>query len=210
MPADDDYEHWPTDDRNWTEPAIAAPGYDSNNGLQRHIYRGRREYSSSPEPATPPRQEQHPQPPPTFQPQVHPQSLAYYAQTEHPMVTYPNMQHYPQGQYVYATQPPQQGYYTHAQPAFAPAPAPAPLLLPTMSPGLSSITHVYQPRYDKPAEPRQPVHTWLGRTAAEVQEDNMKIAKKEGAYDKRKVEPVGVEDDQMFWVVETDESHTLR
>lgn len=51
---------------------------------------------------------------------------------------------------------------------------------------------------------------WIGRTKAEVEEDNMKIAKREGATEKRKIAPVGVEDDQLFWVVELDDSHTLR
>ena len=51
---------------------------------------------------------------------------------------------------------------------------------------------------------------WQGRSKAEVEEDNMKIASREGAYDKRKIAPVGMKDDQMMWVVELDGSHTLR
>ncbi|KAK5166436.1 uncharacterized protein LTR77_007979 [Saxophila tyrrhenica] len=51
---------------------------------------------------------------------------------------------------------------------------------------------------------------WQGRTKAEVEEDNMKIAVKEGAYKKRKIEPVGLGDDQPVWVVLGNGSHALR
>lgn len=68
-----------------------------------------------------------------------------------------------------------------------------------------AAAYVYQPPYTAP----QPTE-WKGRTKAEVDEDNMKIAAKEDAYGKRKIQPVGVKEDQMFWVVELDGSHTLR
>ena len=51
---------------------------------------------------------------------------------------------------------------------------------------------------------------WQGRTRAEVDEDNMKIAAGHGAYDERKVEPKGLKPDQMVWVVEPDGAQTLR
>lgn len=50
----------------------------------------------------------------------------------------------------------------------------------------------------KPPSPRK----WQGRTKAEVEEDDMKIAAKEGAYAARKVQPVGLAEDQVVWVVE--------
>ena len=64
------------------------------------------------------------------------------------------------------------------------------------------------PAEEKPkkASPRK----WQGRTKAEVQEDNMKIAAREGAYEARKVEPIGLEEDQVVWVVEGDKEPTLR
>ena len=197
MPAEEEYEHWPNDDRHWMEPAVAAPGYDSNNGLQRHLYRSAYGGSPSPAPDCPPQQP--PQPPAQSLPPM------YYPQVQHPTVTYPNMQHYPQPQYVYATPPPAYGYYTYGQP-----PAPVPTPQPAPAPAYMAPCHVYQPTFDEPAESRQPMHTWLGRTLSQVHEDNMNIAKREGACDKRQVEPIDVAEGQMLWVVETDGSHTLR
>ncbi|TKA83579.1 hypothetical protein B0A55_00416 [Friedmanniomyces simplex] len=72
--------------------------------------------------------------------------------------------------------------------------------------------HVYQPAYSGTAAPMPPQqgNLWLGRTKAQVEEDNMKLAAKEGAYQKRKIVPTGVREDQMMWCVEGDGSHTLR
>ena len=54
-------------------------------------------------------------------------------------------------------------------------------------------------------------NAWLGRTKAQVEEDNMKIAKREGASESRKVQPIGVKETQLFWVVDPhDETPTLR
>lgn len=52
--SDDSHEHWPTDNKLWSEPAMAAPGYDSNNGLQFHSYLPPKSKSPSPEKAPPP------------------------------------------------------------------------------------------------------------------------------------------------------------
>ena len=65
--------------------------------------------------------------------------------------------------------------------------------------------HVYHPMTSEPKPAAEPPHNvWLGRTKEQVEEDNMKIAKKEGAYDKRKMAPADASDDQYFWVVELD------
>ena len=61
---------------------------------------------------------------------------------------------------------------------------------------------------DKPKKPE--LRKWQGRTKAEVEEDNMKIAKAQGANEQRKVEPVGLNADQMVWCVELDGNPTLR
>lgn len=103
----------------------------------------------------------------------------------------PQMMAYPTMQYAYSMPGypmpgygmPAPGYYAYAPPTLQPV--------------------NYQYVAPKPSK-------WQGRSKKEVDEDNMKIAAKEGAYDKRKVEPVGVKDDQMMWCVETDGSHTLR
>ena len=51
-------------------------------------------------------------------------------------------------------------------------------------------------------------NNWLGRTKKEVEVDNMKLAKQEGANEKRKMAPIGVSDDQLFWVMdENDDAH---
>ena len=116
-----------------------------------------------------------------------------------PFMTYPPMQ-----QYTYA-QPP--GTVPYGVPAYYPYPQQAMPAMPGFPPFAypPAAAYVYQPPYTAP----QPTE-WKGRTKAEVDEDNMKIAAKEDAYGKRKIQPVGVKDDQMFWVVELDGSHTLR
>jgi hypothetical protein len=87
----------------------------------------------------------------------------------------------------------------------------------------SGNEHWYYPPQEEPAKAAAPTgvaaapvampNAWLGRTKAQVEEDNMKIAKAEGAYDKKnygKMVPSDMKDDQMCWVVELDDGHTLR
>ena len=92
-------------------------------------------------------------------------------------------------------------YVTNPEPAVPAVPAaPAP-----KQKRPASNQYVYKPNYSEPK-----VSVWQGRTKKEVEEDNMRIAAQEGAYDKRKVVPTGLKPDQMCWVVEVDGSHTLR
>ncbi|KAF2841159.1 hypothetical protein M501DRAFT_917251, partial [Patellaria atrata CBS 101060] len=51
---------------------------------------------------------------------------------------------------------------------------------------------------------------WYGRSKAEVQEDNRKIATATGVYEFNELVPKDPTDDQQFWVVELDGSHVLR
>lgn len=147
------------------------------------------------QPAAPKAPEPTPPPPAHFLQQPQPQPF-YYAQ---PPMTY--------GQPQYYSHPPQYYQYTYAPPAPAPAPAPA-APAPVMAP---ANQHVYYPSGTEPKPGTgQPSNVWVGRTKEEVEEDNMKIAKKQGAYDKRKMAPVDVKDDQYFWVVELDGKTTLR
>lgn len=177
-----EYEHWPNDDHYLQTTAVAAPGYDSHNGLRSYIY------EKAPSPAAPKAQ-------PCLQPQV------VYSYPQQQMMTYPPMQ-YTYQQAAPMAYPPQ-AYYGYQQPGFpqqqmqgypvyqpaycAPQPAPAPA--------------------PKSAAPKP--NKWVARTKAQVEEDNMKIAA-EGACDKRKVVPIGMKEDQMMWCVEVDGSHTLR
>ncbi|KAK5683099.1 hypothetical protein LTS10_004630 [Elasticomyces elasticus] len=123
----------------------------------------------------------------------------------------------PAPQVIYYQQPPQAYAYPNLQYTYAPQPmaypAPAyynygPQPMMVSQPQMPNY-HVYQPSQQPVAVPQQG-NPWIGRTKAQVDEDNMKLAKTEGAYDKRKVVPVGVKEDQMMWCVETDGSHTLR
>ncbi|KAI9654804.1 MAG: hypothetical protein M1821_005798 [Bathelium mastoideum] len=47
-------------------------------------------------------------------------------------------------------------------------------------------------------------HTWFGRTASQVAEDNQTIAVREGVYTRNALVPKDPKDDQFFWVVEPD------
>lgn len=82
------------------------------------------------------------------------------------------------------------------------------------SPGYQAIyvpAAATAPPVEEKERPKKPeVRKWQGRTKAEVEEDNMKIAKAEGACDARQVEPIGLKADQMVWIIEEDGSPTLR
>lgn len=176
-----DYEHWQDDETCLTQSAAsAAPGYDSHNGLRSHTYHA----------------------PPSSSPKTLPtQPQVIYCQQPAQMVAYQPMQ------YTYAAPVayPGQAYYAYPIQQAPVQQQPAPQQM--------ANYHVYQPAYSAPVPQQQAQikgNPWLGRTKAQVEEDNMKIAMREGATDKRKVAPVDAKDDQMMWCVETDGSHTLR
>ncbi|KAF2864559.1 hypothetical protein K470DRAFT_267394 [Piedraia hortae CBS 480.64] len=78
--------------------------------------------------------------------------------------------------------------------------------------GFYPYPHVQVPEPAKPFVtyvPPKP-NKWQGRTKRQVAKDNMEIATREGAYDKRKIIPAGVPDDQIMWCEELDGSHTIR
>ncbi|KAK0265022.1 hypothetical protein B0A54_09188 [Friedmanniomyces endolithicus] len=185
-----DCDHWPDDATDLQHVAVAAPGYDSYNGLRSHIY-----HPASSQP-----------PPAPSSPKVTPvPHIIYYQQPPPSQQAFA----YPTAQYTYATQPvgyPAPAYYTYgAQPIAMPPPQKQE----QPQPQQVADYHVYQPAYS--GEPPQPQGiVWVGRTKAQVDEDNMKLAATEGAWDKRKIVPTGVEEDQMMWCVEGDGSHTLR
>lgn len=53
-------------------------------------------------------------------------------------------------------------------------------------------------------------HHWYGRTAAEVVEDNRRIAARERVHEPNDMRPLNPRDDQLFWVRELDGTFTLR
>ncbi|KAI5196773.1 hypothetical protein E4T39_07615 [Aureobasidium subglaciale] len=61
------------------------------------------------------------------------------------------------------------------------------------------------------ASPKPPPdRVWVGRTKKQVDEDNAKIAHKEGVYKPNEMAPKAASPDQLFWVIESDNSNTLR
>ena len=178
--SEESYRHWPDDESLLRQPPSMAPGYDSHNGLRSYDYT-----APSQKPASPAA--------PKVQPYPQPQVIYFYPQAQ-------QMAYYPTQQYTYQ----QSGMMAYPAPAYY-GYAPKQAMPMPMQAQPVPATYVYKPAYSAP-KPKE----WKGRTKAEVDEDNMKIAAKEGAYDKRKVVPVGMKDDQMMWCVETDGSHTLR
>lgn len=180
----DDYEHWADDVSLFSEAASAAPRYDSRNGLRRHTY----------VPADFPKEEAVPEP-------VAPLPAAAVVAPPVQLQPPPQVQYMPCPHMQYVAHP-ALAYYGY--PGMA-APAPHPIYSGMGYP-------VYQPPAATPEKKGEapPERKWQGRTKVEVQEDNMKIAAKEGAWEERKVEPIGLKEDQMVWVVELDGSHTLR
>ncbi|KAK5015607.1 hypothetical protein LTR60_002479 [Cryomyces antarcticus] len=133
---------------------------------------------------------------PAQPPQVSVYGYPAYAYEYYPQFTY--YPQYPQ-QYVYAT---------------APAPAPkAPEPQPHTYQYFSPYATYQTPAYAYPAavnNANSNQHVWFGRTKAQVDEDNMKIALREGVFRPNEMVPRTAGDDQMFWVRELDGSNTLR
>ena len=217
------YEHWPDDfSSSRASSPVAVPGYDSHNGLRTHVYQFKKD--PSPEPAastkssSTAKEPEKPKPKPT-EPRV------IYVQAQPPQIQQQAYTYYP-SQYVYGgpLQPHpvmmHKGQPVHYVYAAAPAPDPAPAPAEKEEdekekPKKSSspkMEFTYVPKKCAPPEEKKKSSTnpWIGRTKAQVDEDNVKIAKQLGAYEKRKVAPTDAKNDQPFWVVETDGSHTLR
>lgn len=175
-----DHEHWPEDFK--TSDAIAAPGYDSNNGLRMHTYHATAPVAKEPSPPPSPKE-----------------SVKAAPLTQVPA----------QYAYVPAPAPNMSGYVYAAVPAPAQVVAPAPASVAAPKPEEPNNTYTYHPTFtEKPAV--KETYKWQGRTKGEVQEDNLKIAAEEKVWEKRKVVPTGLATDQMCWVVEVDGNYTLR
>jgi hypothetical protein len=189
-----DYEHWPDDATQFSTTAPSVV-YDSYNGLREYRYEPandeKKDDKKKIEPAPAAEVPATQQTAYAYQPGPPPQ---YYQGM--PYACYPNQQFaaYPAPAY-YGLPPQAYGFPPGYPQGFLPAPA-AP----------REEVKVVEKRVKKKAEPMK----WQGRTKAEVEEDNMRIAAKEGAYMARKVEPIGLTEDQPVWVVLGDGSHSLR
>ena len=194
-----DYEHWP-DDATQITSVSSISGYNSYNGLREFTYQPANSEAKKAEP--PAAAQAQPVPyvfqPPVAQPAAPPAPPAYAA---------PAPQFY--GGYGYSAYVPHMAYPT---PGYYGYPGGD---MPYCPPGYTPVYHpAAPPAEEKKKEEKKAkkpeLRKWQGRTKAEVEEDNMKIAKEEGAWDKRKVEPVGLATDQMVWCVEVDGGPTLR
>nr|OQO29603.1 hypothetical protein B0A51_01594 [Rachicladosporium sp. CCFEE 5018] len=190
-----DHEHWPEDFDMRNEPAVPADGCDSHNGLLSQIY------VPAVKEAIPP---------------ASPRSLHAGPQLENSLTYKPYQCHPYTSPYAGQFMLPQSGYYQYVPAPAAPAASVAPALPPPPNPITSvpainkGVSYTYHPAGATDGPAAMATNIWLGRSKAEVEEDNKKIAAAEKAYDKRTVVPTGLADDQMCWVVETDKSHTLR
>lgn len=204
---DEDYEHWPDDDKLAAVSAAPAPRYDSHNGLYEHIYRPAGEVKDAAPAPDKPKQDAPPLP---KQYMPFPQ-MAYGGQM--PYMAYPAPAYYGYGggkahssrslprirdeHPVLTTQVPYGAPPAYANYTTAPA---------DDKPTKDSKEKTKPKTKAKAPSPRK----WQGRTKAEVEEDDMKIAASQGAYAERKVQPLGLADDQVVWVVEMDGGNVLR
>ena len=102
---------------------------------------------------------------------------------------------------------PQHAFPTNYQYLAAPSYAQPPLST-SHQPIGNSIAYADQFPVSHPGKTYQ--HPWLGRTKAQVDEDNQKIAMRTGVWRPNEMAPNKPADDQQFWCVEVDGSHTLR
>ncbi|GAB7360580.1 hypothetical protein MBLNU230_g0463t1 [Neophaeotheca triangularis] len=211
--ADSDYEHWPEDGDYRTEESKVKPGYDANNGLHTFSYKQAPPspkaesikteivYVEDAQPTAPKPERKiryiyvlpkdHPAPP---EPVVQPEEEVTYieqeqAKVEDSRVTYCYTPSSP------VESAPKSTYYTYGK---SPAAQPP-----------KESTYQYVPAVPG-AAPQSENLPWTGRTKAQVEEDNMKIAFNENVNRERKMAPVDTKEDEVFWVVELDGSQTLR
>ena len=215
--ADENYEHWadgPSSNSSAGSSSArsrAVAGYTIHNGLRKFSYEPTNQDKNGPKaddaksqkskssksskckcaPPPKPKQEVEPAPAPTQTIALQP---SYYTTGG-----YPIMQYAPMAQQMTYSVP---AFYGYPQ-----AGVPMQICLPAVAPAVFKETQE-KPRIKPKVKPEPLV--WQGRSMAEVEEDNMKIAQREGVCDSRKVEPKGLADDQLVWCVETDGSHTLR
>ncbi|WPH03916.1 Hypothetical protein R9X50_00679900 [Acrodontium crateriforme] len=217
----EEYEHWPADNSHFSQPAYQISGYDTHNGLRQHTYTQSKkedvdEKNDSPIEPKPKKPKQD-----SFkensvavdectlmensksnehassqeeQPQALVAPLGLY-QTILPACSF----HQPGATITYPS-----GGYPAAYVTYNYIPAGT---IPC-SPAVQPAQHISYAFINQP--PGSGVLPWLGRTKAQVEADNMEIAAREGANDRRSAQPVGINDDQMLWVAELDGSHTLR
>jgi hypothetical protein len=226
-----EHEHWPEDFK--LAPAVASPGYDNNNGLRMRTYQPATATvvaapSVAPSSIAPPSTKAAsppPSPPPSPEKTVQAAVLTtdfavqYAYPPQEPVKMATHTQTYLSVPAPATVAPATVASATVAPASVAPASgAPASVAPASVAPSAKAAapkasepvpnTHVYIPKFtEKPAEA---AHEWLGRTKAQVDDDNTKLAADEKVWEKRKVIPTGLPDDQMCWVVEADAGYTLR
>ncbi|KAK4988925.1 hypothetical protein LTR66_007186 [Elasticomyces elasticus] len=145
-----------------------------------------------------------------IQPAGMPQGLVYPAAVKHPshhpgLTVKPRYHRYQQ--YAYPLQ--QQVYPYYYQYGYAAPPSPPKAPPPTYTSPIGYYAYPPAVAYAGPGKTADGKNIWLGRTKAQVDEDNMKIAMHE-VNKPTEWRPKPNSDDQMFWVVEVDGTHTLR
>lgn len=202
-----EYEHWSDDSSDSGAASTVVSGHNASNGSHKWTYKP----TDSPQKDARPAKTKPAEPKPAkvksepMQPiAVPPQPQQPFQQSTYYMVAPPQLQ-YAFNPYYQPYAYPAPAYYGLAQPG-----------VPLVSPDNAwTYQPVSTPVEEEAAQPKKKkakhgVHAWQGRTKAEVEEDNMKIAMREGVYDERKVEPLGLKADQMVWCVEVDGTHTMR
>lgn len=110
---------------------------------------------------------------------------------------------------------PQGYYYAYDYPKASPVQQPQPIMAypsycyaPYAYQGAVSANFPDETKSEKTEKPAKNV--WIGRTKAQVDEDNIKIALREGVMKPNEMAPRNPKPDQLFWVVELNGNPTLR
>jgi hypothetical protein len=191
-----EYEHWPDNATQYSSTASTIiPGYDFYNGLREYSYTPADDEQMSKK-EDKPKASEAPNSEHTVITKVSKRS-SQQPPAPYICMPYPHLAAYPAPAYY--------GLPPQGMPGYACPPGYGPMCVPITNPAPPKSE---EPKKQKKRKPE--ALKWQGRTKQEVEEDDMKIAAKEGAYEKRKVEPVGLAEDQPVWVVLEDGKHGLR
>lgn len=217
------YEHWP-DSASLTSDPIHVEGFDTANGLRQYEYEPAvgDDKEAAPKPPAPAANEKKKRDEKT--PKAQPAVQYLYQmppQAHQPMMCYPQMPFvcFPQGAIpapAYYGVPQQlQGYW--CAPGYGMPPGhmsfPAPEDVKQEEKPQSESDEKKDDNKEEKKEKKVKkleAMKWQGRTKTEVEEDDMIIAKKEGAYAKRKIVPIELDADQPVWVVMSDGKMRIR
>ncbi|PNS16487.1 hypothetical protein CAC42_221 [Sphaceloma murrayae] len=128
--------------------------------------------------------------------QCYPQQPAYVPHYAYAPQPYPAQNYQPQGYQQYHCYPASERF-----PSLAGASQTVPASAPTSGAAIES-----KENDDAAAEES----FWIGRTRAQVNEDNLKLAARENVFKNDPMKPANATPDTLFWVVELDGRTTLR